>query len=250
MCLWTHSNICESKATIQRNAKPELTFWMSSLSNPSNLNLFEGLFFSSFIKTTILPQTNQNLPHGEKPILYGEFLRWIGLWTLMGTIIGPQRQDFWATSPIDKFHGAPLCLGIWMTQTRFETILSAHTLTNITSPTFIDKFWEGQKMVEAWGMNMKDNFIPGYMNCLDESMSVWTNKFTCPGFVFIPINHSPLAMNTTLFVAAPRASCGALIWWKVRIAYKNWEYNNMTISVQLLDCYFVCCRQSTTRVSL
>ena len=35
-------------------------------------------------------------------------------------------------------------------------------------------------------MNMKDNFIPGYMNCLDESISMWTNKFTCPGFMFIP----------------------------------------------------------------
>ena len=56
MGLWTHRGICEQKATIQCNAKPELTFWMSLLSNPSNLNLFKGLFFSSFIKTTILPQ--------------------------------------------------------------------------------------------------------------------------------------------------------------------------------------------------
>ena len=117
MGLWTHSSICEQKATIQSNAKPGLTFWTSSLSNPSNLNLFKGLFFSSFIKTTILPQTNQNLSHGEKPILYGEFLRWIGLWMLMGTIIGPLRREFWATSPIDAFHGAPLRLGDWMTRT-------------------------------------------------------------------------------------------------------------------------------------
>ena len=114
---WTHSGICDQKATIQHNAKPELTFWTLLLSNPSNLNLFKGLFFSSFIKTTILPQTNQNLPHGEKPILYGEFLHWIGLWMLMGTIIGPQRREFWATSPIDAFHGAPLRLSVWMTRT-------------------------------------------------------------------------------------------------------------------------------------
>ena len=90
---WTHSGICNRKATIQRNAKPELTFWTSSLSNPSNLNLFEGLFFLSFIKTTILPQTNQNLPHGEKPILYGEFLRWIGLWMLMGLSLVPRGES-------------------------------------------------------------------------------------------------------------------------------------------------------------
>ena len=167
MGLSTHSGICERKATIQRNVKPELTFWTLLLSNPSNLNLFERLFFSSFIKTTILPQTNQNLPHGNKPILYGEFLHWIGLWMLMGTIISPQRREFWVISPIDTFHGAPLCPGIWMTQTQFKAILSALTFTNIASPTFIDKFWEVQQMVVAWGTNMKDNFIPGYMNCLD-----------------------------------------------------------------------------------
>ena len=63
MDLWTHSGICEWKATIQCNVKPELTFWMSSLSNTLNLNLFEGLFFSSFIKTTILPQTNPQPLH-------------------------------------------------------------------------------------------------------------------------------------------------------------------------------------------
>ena len=59
-------------------------------------------------------QTNHNLPHGEKPILYGQFLCWIGLWMLMGTIVSPQRRGFWATSPIDAFHGAPLHLGVWM----------------------------------------------------------------------------------------------------------------------------------------
>ena len=33
---------------------------------------------------------------------------------------------------------------------------------------------------------MQQNFTPGYVNCPDESMSVWTNKFTCPGFMFVP----------------------------------------------------------------
>ena len=81
---------------------------------------------------------------------------------------------------------APLCLSIWMTQTRFGAILSALAFTNNPSPTFINKFWEVWQMIETWGMNMKDNFIPGYMNCLDEGMSMWTNKFTWPGFMFIP----------------------------------------------------------------
>ena len=33
---------------------------------------------------------------------------------------------------------------------------------------------------------MKETFIPSWVSCLDESMSPWTNKFTCPGFIFCP----------------------------------------------------------------
>ena len=43
-------------------------------------------------------------------------------------------------------------------------------------------------------------------------------------------------MNTTPFVAPPQESCGALIWWKVRIAHNNWESNNTTI---LVYCWIV-----------
>ena len=85
---WTHSSICQQKSMIQCNAKPELTFWTSSLSDPSNPNLFEGLFFF------IIHQNNNPSPDEQKPspwgkpILYGEFLCWIGLWMLMGTTNG------------------------------------------------------------------------------------------------------------------------------------------------------------------
>ena len=33
---------------------------------------------------------------------------------------------------------------------------------------------------------MKDVFEAGWATCLDESISPWTKKYTCPGFVWIP----------------------------------------------------------------
>ena len=84
---WTHSGICERKALISRNAKPELSFWMNKSVEPSNLHIWEGLFFMSFIKRMILPQTNNNLPAGEKHVQYGEFLCWLGLWSLLHQLI-------------------------------------------------------------------------------------------------------------------------------------------------------------------
>ena len=139
---WKHSGICEKRALISRNAKPELTFWMNKSVEPTNLQIFEGLFFTSFIKSMILPQTNNNLPAGKKHVQYGEFLCWLGLWMPTGTLIKPQRHEFWATHPINAFHGAPLRLGIWMRRNCFDTILSALSFTDAIPPTFLDKFWE------------------------------------------------------------------------------------------------------------
>ena len=60
----------------------------------------------SFIKRMILPQTNNNLPAGEKHVQYGEFLHWLGLWMLMGTLIGPQRHEFsWCPSSSGHLDG-------------------------------------------------------------------------------------------------------------------------------------------------
>ena len=104
----------------------------------------------------------------------------------MGTIVGPQRHDFWSVAPITAFSSAPLRLGVWMSRKRFDDILSALQFTSDNPPVFVDMFWEVRAMISAWNSNMNQQFSPGYVNCLDESMSIWTNQFTCPGFMFVP----------------------------------------------------------------
>ena len=168
-----------------------MKFWKSSEAEPSNLDLFEGFFFSAYIKTTILPQANNNLHHGHDQQQYGEFLQWLGLWLLMSTMVGPQRHEYWVAYPINAFRGVPLCLGVWMSHACFDTILVALSFTDHNPPPFLDKFWEVQQMIDTWGSNMNNAFAPGYMNCLDKSMSMWTNKFTCPGYMFVPCKPWP-----------------------------------------------------------
>ena len=139
---WEHSGMCHRCCMIQQNPKCVVKFWTTRDGEPSNLQLFEGLFFTPFIKSVIIPTTNNNLLGGEKNVTYGELLRWIGLRLLMLTLIGPQRRAFVATHTIDTFSGEPICLGVWMSCKRFEAILPAFTYTDRHSPTFIDKFWE------------------------------------------------------------------------------------------------------------
>ena len=41
-------------------------------------------------------------------------------------------------------------------------------------------------MVDERNTNIDINSSPSWKNCLDESMSKWLNKYTCPGFMFVP----------------------------------------------------------------
>ena len=182
---WEHSNVCLRRSNVQGNAKPRLLFITMEQGEPSILQLFKGLFFKSYLQDVIIPKTNDAMSLHEK-LTYGEFLHWLGLWFLMATIIGLQQHEFWSLSPISAFERAPLRLGVYMGWNQFVDILSALQFTDSQLPPYLDKFWEVWQIVKAWGDNMNTHFRPGYMNCLDEWMSVWTNKFMCPGFMFIP----------------------------------------------------------------
>ena len=87
---WSHSGICEHRSTVCQDSQPELKLWTYSETEPTNLCLFEAFFSKDYIKNTIIPTTNKNLEDtGTLPGHYGEFLRWLGLWLLMSTVIGP-----------------------------------------------------------------------------------------------------------------------------------------------------------------
>ncbi len=46
-------------------------------------------------------------------------------------------------------------------------------------------------MVREWNKNMWAFFIQTWMICLDESMSIWFQRWTCPGWVFCPCKPHP-----------------------------------------------------------
>ena len=73
-----------------------------------------------------------------------------------------------------------------MSRKRFEVILKALAITARQPPAFRDRFWEVQEILEAWNANMTEQFTPSWVSCLDESMSTWTNKYSCPRSMFVP----------------------------------------------------------------
>ena len=121
-----------------------------------------------------------------KRLTYGELLCWIGLWTMMSTVAGTDRHSFWSTCDIKILCGCFFTLSMYMSRTRFELILQHIKYAKLNPPTYKDRFWEVHEMLEEWNKNMATNFVPSWINCIDESMSKWLNEYTCPGFIFVP----------------------------------------------------------------
>ena len=144
-------------------------------------------FFKDLILKVILPETNKRIQEDKhQPMTYGEFLHWLGLWFLMATITGPDRTAFLSMVEVDCFVGAPMQLGHFMSKKRFEVILKDLSFTSRQRPAFQDRFWEVQEMLDTWNTNMTEQLTPSWVSGLDESMNTWTNKYRCPGWMFVP----------------------------------------------------------------
>ena len=46
-------------------------------------------------------------------------------------------------------------------------------------------------MINSYNDHLSKVFIPSWISCLDESMSAWTSKWTCPGWVYVPRKPHP-----------------------------------------------------------
>lgn len=144
----------------------------------------------TFIENVVLVESNKHIE--GQPITFGEFLQFVGMWLYMSTTAGFRRSDWFSHKKIDRWDGAPFRFNDIMSGNRFEAIISALTFTAAPQPPYRDKFYEVRDIIKAWNENMKAVFSPSWVSCLDESMSKWTSKWTCPGFMFVPRKPWPM----------------------------------------------------------
>ena len=155
------------------------------------VSMFLLFFPRTWLEKVLLAETNKHL---EVKMSLGKLLRFIGLWLFMATVSGYTRQEFFSAKPISVNCGAPYRLHPWMSGKRFEAIHAALRYTTAQPPTAEqapNKFWEVTEMIAAWNKNMATIFMASWVSCLDKSMSILFNQWTCPGWVIYPRKPHP-----------------------------------------------------------
>ena len=91
-------------------------------------------------------------------------------------------------------------------------------------------------MIAEWNKSMAEAFSPGWVVCLDESMSIWHSRWTCPGWVFCPRKPHPFG-NEYHAIADEDfgiALFGIAHFMKQRIVLHSLERRSEVRRVQLL----------------
>ena len=136
-----------------------------------------------YIKEVLLDQMNQLI---VPPCLFPKFMSFLALMLLIGTTQGCSRREFWSTDDVDIFLGAPFRFNHLMSHRRFKAIIKYLKFTSTPAPAYKAPFLCVEELVNAFNKHTQRAFVLSWVACLDESMSVWTSQWTCPGWMFVP----------------------------------------------------------------
>ena len=78
-----------------------------------------------------------------------------------------------------------------MSGKRFEKITASLKYTDVPRPSYVDRVHEVRRLLASFNELMNQIFNAGWVVCLDESKSPWTNMRTCAAFVFCPSKPHP-----------------------------------------------------------
>jgi hypothetical protein len=137
----------------------------------------------------VLANTNDAIAAlGESELVWGEFLWFLGILAIMTTVSGFKRDDFWSVYRTfdQRENHCAYRFNPYMSKQQFYIIMRELRLTGRLPPCFADKFWQVRELVAAFNTHIASIFVSSWVICLDKSMSIWFNRWTCPGWVYCP----------------------------------------------------------------
>ncbi len=135
---------------------------------------FQLCFPVNFLKDVVIPEKNANLDSTKsQQLTMSEFFVFLGCIFFMACFEGvSDHREWWSSFPIDAFTGAPFCLNEYMPYCHFEDIMQALRFTNHPYPPYANQFYDVWQMIDEFNEHYMTNYIPGWISCIGESMSV------------------------------------------------------------------------------
>ena len=100
------------------------------------------------------------------------------------------KKMWWSEKPIEIFDSTPFKLLEYMSGRRFQNIDAAIRYTNIELLAFLDQFHNVRQMIDDFNEHYACEYVPSWVNCLDESMNSFLDKF-CTGFMCVTSKPHP-----------------------------------------------------------
>ena len=128
------------------------------------------------------------------------------------------RKCWWSKEAISPYSGAPFWLNNAISFNRYLEITAVLRFTDVRTPTveldgYEDCFHEARKLINRFNDYYAHSYIPTWLNCLDESMSSWLNKFF-PGFMCVPRKPHPFCNE---YHSIADGDDDRLIMWRVKL---------------------------------
>ena len=212
---WVTPTVCPRKAnpaTNNNNRGSWRNFAWGKIKEMDELELFRMAMPEEWVVDVVLPATNAII-EGDKLSLQ-DFYCFVGCHFFMACFEGiSDRRLWWSSKPITIDEGAPFRLNNYMSLRRFNAITSALRFTIKEPPPFKDPFFDVREMIDAYNTHMLIEYIPAWLNCLDESMNTFLDK-NCPGFMSVPRKPHPLGNE---YHTIADGDDGKPIVWRVKM---------------------------------
>ena len=173
-----------------------------------------------------------------------EYIQWVGCWLYMAFWFGIESRRYWCSATTPSMAKVSLfILNRIMSRKQFDYILSAIHFTNRQVPNE-DGLFQMRQLEESRNQNIAQQFLPSWINVLDESMMEWFNKWAL-GLIYVGLKPHPFENQWhTIYCALAsilwRAHIVAVKDRRTQLCKKKWEELGKTVGLMLQICEPMC----------
>lgn len=234
---WYHSSVDPRRTAGIPNRNPKFKeVGREVVRSFSYLSTFLLLFPVDYIWEVVVPNCNLEL---SLPTSVGELFHLVGAIFFMSCFQGHQHHEWFSHKEVSIDVRAPFRLNSYISVRRMAELILTLNYTSNNRTVAGDQFHPVRMLIQECNTHMWHTFHCGWVACLDESMPIWMNQLTCPGWMVMPRKPHPFGNE---YITICCGLCGVLFHMEMvegrhrPTSMPPLEYSEMGKTASLLLC--------------